>query len=119
MSTPDVQHDERRIADHGGSHGARTFSNWLLALLAALGASAVVAFAYLKVLGTAGCTYKACGDLGPGELGFSLILYGTPIVAIVGVLLSVFTARRRLGIVVPICVWAVIAIALIVLVVTF
>ena len=58
-------------------------------------------FAYLKVLGTAACTDKACGELGPGELGFGLILYGTPIVAVVGVLFSSFTARRRWGIVVP------------------
>jgi uncharacterized membrane protein len=52
-------------------------------------------------------------------LGFSLIIYGTPIVAVVGVLLSFFTAKHRLGIIVPIFVWAVIVIAVVVLVVTF
>ena len=118
MSTPNVQHDEPRAVDHGGSRGS-TLTNWALAVLAVVGAFATVGFAYLKVLGTAACTDKVCGGLGPGELGFSLILYGTPIVAVVGVLLSFLTAKHRLGIIVPIFVWAVIVIAVVVLVVTF
>lgn len=91
----------------------------MLAVFAVVGAFAVVGFAYLQVLGTAACTDKACGGLGPGELGFSLILYGPPIVAVAGLLASFFTARRRWGIVVPSCVWTVIVVAAVVLVATF
>jgi hypothetical protein len=118
MSTPNVQHDEPRPVAHDGSRGS-ALVNWVLAILAVVGAFATVGFAYLKVLGTAACTDKVCGGLGPGELGFSLILYGTPIVAVVGVVLSFLTARHRLGVLVPIVVWAVIAVAVIALIVTF
>jgi hypothetical protein len=118
MSTPNVQHDEPPPVAHDSSRGS-TLVNWVLAILAVVGAFATVGFAYIKVLGTAACTDKPCGGLGPGELGFSLILYGTPIVAIVGVVLSFLTARHRLGIVVPIVVWAVIAVAVIMLIATF
>jgi hypothetical protein len=119
MSTPNVQHDGPRPPDQDGAHSGRTLANWVLAGLAVVGAFAVVGFAYLKVLGTAACTDKMCGDLGPSELVFSLILYGTPVVAIVGVLVSFLSARHRLGIFVPVCVWAVIAVAVVILVVTF
>jgi hypothetical protein len=117
MSTADVH--EPSTARHGDSHAARTFWNWALAVLAVVGAFGVVGFAYLQVLGTAACTDKACGGLGPGEFGFGLILYGPPIVAVVGLLSSFFTARRRWGIVVPSCAWVVIVVAAVVLVVTF
>ncbi|MDT7756219.1 MAG: hypothetical protein QOH27_2117, partial [Mycobacterium sp.] len=65
----DVQHDEPRSPDRSAdndahSHGARTFWNWTLALLAVLGALAVVAFAYLSVMGTAACTDGPCGGTG-------------------------------------------------------
>jgi hypothetical protein len=107
--------------DHtvSSNHGARTTTNWVLAALAVHGAIAVVGYAYARVLGTAACTGGACGGLGPSELGFSLILYGTPIVAVVGVVVSFLTAKHRWGIVVPAISWAVIALALITLVVTF
>jgi hypothetical protein len=93
----DVQHDEPRSPDRSAdndahSHGARTFWNWTLALLAVLG---------------------------PSEFVFSLILYGPPIVAVVGVLLSFLTARHRLGFLVPVCTWAATAIAFVILVTTF
>ena len=122
MSAHDLQHDETPggLTDEpaASTHGGRALVNWILALLAAVGALAVVAFAYLKVLGTAACTDRAC-DLGPGETVFGLILYGTPVVAVIAVALSFFTARRRLGILVPVIAWVVLAAALLVLVVTF
>ena len=123
MSAQDV-HDEQRAAsergdDAGRSHSGRAVFNWVLAALSVVGALAVVAFAYLKVLGTAACTDRMCGELGPGETVFGLILYGTPIVAVVAVLLSFFTARRRLGVLVPVCAWIVVISALLVLVLTF
>ncbi|WP_319454617.1 MULTISPECIES: hypothetical protein [unclassified Mycobacterium] len=124
MSAHDVEHDERaavedRGAESGHAHTGRAFANWILAVLSLVGALAVVAFAYLKVLGTAGCTDRMCDDLGPGETVFGLILYGTPIVAVVAILLSFFTARRRLGYVIPMIAWAVVLAAVVVLIVTF
>jgi hypothetical protein len=122
MSAHDVEHDShttRRGDAPGRSRGGSTVVNWVLAVLSVLAALAVVAFAYLKVLGTAACTDRICDDMGPGETVFGLILYGTPIVAVVALLLSFFTARRRMGIVVPLVAWAVVLAALIVLIVTF
>lgn len=123
MSAQDV-HDEQRAASERGddadrSHGGRAVFNWVLAALSVVGALAVVAFAYLKVLGAAACTDRMCGELGPGETAFGLILYGTPVVAVVAVLLSFFTARRRLGVLVPVCAWIVVVAALLALVLTF
>ena len=76
--------------------------NWILALATIPGAIAVVVFLYMQILGTAGCTDQLCPRQGPGELGFTLIQYGAPAVAVVTVVLSFFTARRRGGILVPV-----------------
>ena len=94
-------------------------ANWVLALLTVPGAIAVVAFAYLQVLGTAGCNDHPCPRQGPGELGFGLIEYGVPAVAVVAIVLSFFTARRRRGIVVPAVAWLLLIAAAVVLVVSF
>src|SRR3954452_802516 len=98
--------------------GRQTFLNWLLAVLAVVGALAVVGFAYLNVLGTAACTDRAC-DTGPSEPVFGLVLYGTPVVAVAALALSFFTARRRLGFLVPLTAWLVVVAAALVLIVTF
>jgi hypothetical protein len=124
MSAHDVRHDEQRAADGrsadaDSAHTGKAVVNWVAAALSMVGALAVVAFAYVKVLGTAACTDRMCDDLGPSETVFGLILYGTPVVAIVALLLSFFTARRRLGFVVPLIAWAVVLAALLVLIVTF
>ncbi|AGB20717.1 hypothetical protein Mycsm_00262 [Mycobacterium sp. JS623] len=79
--------------------------NWVLALATIPGAIAVVVFLYMQILGTAGCNKQPCPRQGPGELGFTLIQYGAPAVAVVAVILSFFTARRRGGIVVPVVAW--------------
>jgi hypothetical protein len=50
----------------------------------------------------AGCNHQPCPRQCPGEVGFTLIQYGAPIVAMVAVVLSFFTARRRGGILVPV-----------------
>jgi hypothetical protein len=50
---------------------------------------------------------------------FGLIIYGTPLVAVVTIGLSSITARRSRGIVVPLSAWAVLALAFAVLVFTF
>jgi hypothetical protein len=93
--------------------------NWALALATIPGAVAVVVFLYMQVLGTAGCNDQPCPRQGPGELGFTLIQYGAPVVAVVAVVLSFFTARRRGGIVVPVVAWLLLIAALVVLAFSF
>jgi len=93
--------------------------NWALGLSTILGAAAVEVYAYLQVLGTAGCSGKSCPNLGPGEMGYTIIVYGAPVVAVVAVLATFFTARKRRGILVPIVAWALLVIAAVVLAVTF
>ena len=93
--------------------------NWVLALATIPAAVAVVVFLYMQVLGTAGCNDQPCPRQGPGELGFTLIQYGAPVVAVVAVLLSFFTARRRDGIVVPVVAWLLLIAAFAVLAFSF
>ncbi|MFG1934344.1 hypothetical protein ACGFK1_27430 [Mycobacterium sp. NPDC048908] len=94
-------------------------ANWVLALATVPGAIAVVVFLYVQVLGTAGCNHQPCPRQGPGELGFTLIQYGTPIVAVAAVVLSFFTARHRNGFIVPLVAWLVLIAAFVVLAFSF
>jgi hypothetical protein len=91
--------------------------NWALALGTIIGAAALVVFAYGKVMGTAACTAETCEV--PSEALFTVLLYGPPVVAAVAVILSFFTARRRMGIVVPAVAWLLLAIDLVVLLTSF
>jgi hypothetical protein len=109
--------DRQPGTDEVGRTGRIT--NWVLALATVPGAVAVVLFLYMQILGTAGCSDQTCPWQGPGELGFTLIQYGTPIVAVVAVGLSFFTARRRGGILVPVVAWLLLIAAFIVLVFSF
>jgi hypothetical protein len=93
--------------------------NWIMALATVPGAIAVVVFLYMLVLGTAGCNHQPCPRQGPGELGFTLIQYGAPIVAVAAVALSFFTARHRRGVVVPVVAWVLLIAAFVVLVFSF
>jgi hypothetical protein len=106
---------------HGTEQAGRTgrLTNWILALATVPGAIAVVVFAYMQVLGTAGCNHQPCPRQGPGELGFTVIQYGAPVVAVVAVVLSFFTARRRGGILVPVVAWLLLIAAFVVLVFSF
>jgi hypothetical protein len=94
-------------------------ANWILALATVPGAVAVVLFLYMQILGSAGCSDQTCPRRGPGELGFTLIQYGAPAVAVVAVALSFFTARRRSGILVPVVAWLLLIAAFVVLVFSF
>ncbi|MGB8404447.1 MAG: hypothetical protein WCE30_10320 [Mycobacterium sp.] len=94
-------------------------ANWAAALSTALGAAAVVVFAYVQVLGTAGCSDRACPRVGPGEFGFTVMTYGAPIVAAMAILLSFVTARKPWAPVVPVVAWLLLIAAFVVLVVTF
>lgn len=93
--------------------------NWTLALATLLGAAAVLIFAYVQVLGSAGCSPQTCPHVGPGETGFSLIVRGAPVASIIAIGLSFFTAQRRFGFVVPLVAWTILAALFIHLIVTF
>ena len=99
--------------------GEGTAVNWILAILTAPAALAVVLYAYLQVLSTAGCSGGSCSKVGPTETVFGLIEYGTPVVAVVAVGLSFVTARHRYGIVVPVIALAIIIAAAVILFTTF
>ena len=109
------------IDQRGTSEVGRTgrVVNWVLALATLPGAVVVVVFLYMQVLGTAGCNDQPCPRQGPGELGFTLIQYGAPAVAVVAVVLSFFTARRRGGILVPLVAWVLLIAAFLVLAFSF
>ncbi|TLH74193.1 hypothetical protein C1S82_12705 [Mycolicibacterium cosmeticum] len=91
--------------------------NWVLALATIPAAAAVVGFAYMQIMGTAGCSEPDCAHL--NTLGFTLIQYGVPAVAGLAVVASFVTARRRRGVLAPLAAWAVIAAAVLVLIVSF
>ncbi len=87
---------------HGTPRNARMrlWVNWGLALLTVVGAGVAMAVALGAVMSTAACSDKACPNLG-GGISFNVLYYGAPALAVATILLSVFTARRRWGFVVP------------------
>lgn len=80
----------------------RLWLNWALAVLTVIGAGAAMAVALGAVMSTAACSDKACPNLGPHGISFDALYYGAPAVAVITVVLSFFTARRRWGFVVPV-----------------
>ncbi|TPG32873.1 hypothetical protein EAH80_18070 [Mycobacterium hodleri] len=75
--------------------------SWALALLTIPGAALVMLFAAGQEMGNAGCTDEVCRHAGPDGFWFTLLSYGAPIVAVVTLALSYFTAKKRCGIAVP------------------
>jgi hypothetical protein len=69
-------------------------------------AAIVMLFALGAVMSTDGCTDRSCANLGRGGIDFGVAFYGAPVVAFIVLLLSFFTAKRRGGIAVPLCGWA-------------
>jgi hypothetical protein len=110
---------ERRSAGTDEVGRTRRIATWVLALATVPGAIAVVVFLYMQIMGTAGCNHQACPRQGPGELGFTMIQYGAPAVAVIAVTLSFFTARRRGGILVPVVAWLLLIAAFVVLIFSF
>jgi hypothetical protein len=80
----------------------RLWVNWALAALTVLGAAAVMLFALGSVMSTAACSDKQCPNLGPKGISFDVLFYGPPVLAVLTVVVSFFTAQRRWGIVVPV-----------------
>lgn len=104
---------------HARPARGRPVVTWGLALSTIIGALVVEAYAFLQVMGTAGCSDRICAHAGPVEFLFGLITYGAPVVAVVAILVSAFTARRPRGWVVPAIAWALLVVAFVVLAVSF
>lgn len=84
----------------------RTWINWGLALATVPAAALVMLFALGAVMSTDGCSDRSCPNLGHGGIDFGVAFYGAPAVAVVVIIISFFTAKRRAGIAVPLCGWA-------------
>ncbi|WP_118915728.1 hypothetical protein [Mycobacterium shigaense] len=80
--------------------------NWGLALSTMPAAAIVMLFALGAVMSADGCTGGNCPNLGRGGIDFGIAFYGAPLVAFVIIVISFFTAKRRKGVVVPLCGWA-------------
>jgi hypothetical protein len=91
----------RSDANHSG-HRRRLWLNWGLALLTAVGAGITMAVALGAVMSTAACSDKVCPNLGPRGISFDTLYYGAPAVAAATIVLSIFTARRPWGFVIPV-----------------
>ncbi|MFZ1176843.1 MAG: hypothetical protein WAO15_11360 [Mycobacterium sp.] len=79
--------------------------NWGLALATVPAAAIVMLFALGAVMSTDGCSDRSCPNLGRGGIDFGVAFYGAPVVALVVIVISFFTAKRRGGVVVPLCGW--------------
>jgi hypothetical protein len=121
MSASTTQNDRgtAHMPARDSRHATRSMTNWVLAVLTAPGAAVVVASAYIHVLSSAGCADSTCGRLGPGPFLFALIAYGAPILAVITIVASIATARRRFGIVLPAVAWTLLAAGLVVLNISF
>ncbi|KLO43759.1 hypothetical protein ABW17_09270 [Mycobacterium nebraskense] len=89
-----------------GSRNVWPWVNWGLALATVPAAAIVMLFALGAVMSTDGCSDSSCPNLGHGGINFGVAFYGAPAVAVVVIVISLFTAKRRGGIAVPLCGWA-------------
>ena len=101
---PDQDHGTLPAGSDANSSAQRRrlWLNWGLALLTVVGAGITMAVALGAVMSTAACSDKACPNLGPRGISFDTLYYGAPAVAVVTIVLSIFTARRRWGFAIPV-----------------
>lgn len=97
---------------------ARISTTWVLAVLTVPAAIVVFLYGMAAVMSLAGCTGDACAQ-GPGEFWFGILFYGAPVVPVVTIAVSLYTARLRYGVVVPLIGLALLAIDFAVLALTF
>lgn len=107
--SPQVMNGRIRLTETG-SHGVadpkpgnrrpRMWITWVLALLTVPGAAIVMLFALGAVMSTDACSESRCPNLGAG-IDFGVLFYGAPVVALLVIATTVFTAKMRFGIAVP------------------
>jgi hypothetical protein len=102
--SPLVNASHGQAANRPDGRGRRTptWVNWVLALLTVPAAGMVLLFALGGVMKTAGCSDQPCRQ-GPDDFWFGILLYGAPVVAVLAIAISFYTARRKRGIWVPVC----------------
>ena len=83
--------------------------NWGLALTTVPAAAIVMLFALGAVMSTDACSDRPCPNLNRDGFDFGVAFYGPPVVALVVIAISFFTAKRQGGIVFPLCGWALLA----------
>jgi hypothetical protein len=81
---------------------SRVWVNWALALVTVPAAALVMIFDVGAAMSTAACTGAQCPALGQHGLGYGVLLYGAPVIAVVTIVASFFTATHRRGFVVPV-----------------
>lgn len=81
----------------------RAWVNWALALLTVPAALVVVVLAVGAAVSVAACSGAQCPNLGPHGLLYGVLLYGAPAVSVLTIVVSFFTAKLRLGLLVPLC----------------
>jgi hypothetical protein len=83
--------------------------NWTLALLTVPAAFVVVLVGFAVFMSYAACSDRPCPNQGPSGIWLEVLWYGSPVVAGAAIVISLFTARRAHGIIVPLCAWALLA----------
>lgn len=92
----------RSPQDEDSGRTRRAIVNWVLALLTVPAAILVVVFAIGAAMSMAGCSAPACPGMGPSGLVYGVLLYGAPVISVVTLVISIFTAFRRYGFIVPV-----------------
>ena len=114
MTEPDIEERQGQSRKH-----LRLSTTWVLALLTIPAAIVVFFYGMGAVMSMAGCADDACAHQGPSQFWFGVLFYGAPVVPVVTIAISAFTARLRYGMWVPIVGLALLLIDFIVLAVTF
>lgn len=95
----------------------RLWVNWILALSTIVGAGVVQLFAMGAVMSTSACSAPNCPK--PSGFVYGLLTYGAPVIAVVAIVASFFTARHPRGWVVPAVAWLLLIVDVAILAATF
>ena len=87
--------------DDRGHRRPRIWVNWALTLLTVPAAALVMIFDVGAAMSTASCSGAQCPALGPHGLVYGVLLYGAPVIAVLTIVASFFTATHRRGFLVP------------------